>query len=70
LPHRREAGNKRQGTKTADGTWTHIPPEKVMALAANTTCWHNAFKKTPGLHTSVDTKVKNGAREAAKGWKL
>jgi hypothetical protein len=52
--------------KTA--TWTHIPPAKVTALTAVTTRWHNAFEKTLGPHTSVDTEAKKEARKAAEGF--
>ncbi|MFP3089118.1 hypothetical protein LQZ21_02185 [Treponema sp. TIM-1] len=54
---------KTSGTPPA---WTHIPAEKVTALAARYDAWHAAYLKTVGPHTRVDTEAKNDERKAAK----
>jgi hypothetical protein len=50
------------------GPWTHIPADKVTALTGHTADWHNAYEKTTGPHTAVDTEAKNDARKAAEAF--
>jgi hypothetical protein len=45
--------------------WTHIPADKVTALAGIWTDWHTAYEKTLVPHTSIDTADKKRAKDAA-----
>jgi hypothetical protein len=44
--------------------WTHIPSEPRSALSDAYTVWEEAFNRTIGPHTSVDTAAKNTAKKA------
>jgi hypothetical protein len=51
------------------GPWVgYIPAEKVATLNEVYNDWHTAYEKTRGPHTSVDTKLKKGARKAAEAF--
>jgi hypothetical protein len=45
--------------------WTHIPTDKVTALAGLWTDWHAAYGKTLVPHTSIDTADKNRAKDSS-----
>jgi hypothetical protein len=48
--------------------WTHIPAEKITALVRLYAEWREAYEKTLGPHTSVDTAHKNNRRDEAKAF--
>jgi hypothetical protein len=54
--------------KVTAGTWTHIPADKATALKGHSADWRDAYGKTTGPHTSVDTEAKNEARKAAEAF--
>jgi hypothetical protein len=50
----------------AQAEWTHIPQEARTKMADDFILWHDAYVKTIGPHTPVDTEAKNGAKKAVK----
>jgi hypothetical protein len=46
--------------------WTHIPAADRAVLKSVYAVWSEAYEKTKGPHTQVDTEVKNAAKAEAK----
>ncbi|MDR1862627.1 MAG: hypothetical protein LBQ67_01775 [Treponema sp.] len=44
--------------------WTFIPPDAVSRLSSAYDVWHEAYQKTIGAHSKVETEAKNDARKA------
>jgi hypothetical protein len=44
----------------------NVPKPEAKKLAASRAGWHTAYEAVIGPHTTVNTKIKNGAKKAAK----
>ncbi|MDR1986478.1 MAG: hypothetical protein LBP88_05840 [Treponema sp.] len=65
LNYKNDAAAKTSGTPPVR---THIPAEKVTALANRYDAWHAAYSKMLGPHTRVDAEAKNDELKAAKAF--